>query len=121
MAFAFASDIGAGTDLSGFGTLKAAYQVGQLGGQPLTAWQGFYGLTMGNAKALSLDSHIGQLAPAYEADFVVIDPQATSLLARRMTHCTTLGERLFALMMLADDRAIYEAWAGGQCQHRRDV
>ena len=120
MAFSYASDIGAGTDLSGFATLKAAYQVGQLGGQPLTAWQGFYGLTRGNAKALSLDSHIGQLAPTLEADFVVIDPQATSLLDRRISRCTTLGERLFALMMLADDRAIFETWAGGKCQHRRD-
>ena len=120
MAFTFASDIGAGTDLSGFATLKAAYQVGQLKGQPLTAWQGFYGLTMGNAKALSLDSYIGQLAPTLEADFVVIDTQATSLLARRINRCTTLGERLFALMMLADDRAIYETWSAGQCQHRRD-
>ena len=120
MAFTYASDIGAGTDLSGFATLKAAYQVGQLGGQPLTAWQGFYGLTRGNAKALSLDSHIGQLAPTLEADFVVIDPQATSLLDRRISRCTTLGERLFALMMLADDRAIFETWAGGKCQHRRD-
>ena len=120
MTFTYASDIGAGTDLSGFATLKAAYQVGQLGGQPLTAWQGFYGLTRGNAKALSLDSHIGQLAPTLEADFVVIDPQATSLLDRRTSRCTTLGERLFALMMLADDRAIFETWAGGKCQHRRD-
>ncbi|RUR50415.1 guanine deaminase [Vreelandella populi] len=121
MAFTLASDIGAGTDLSGFATLKAAYQVGQLSGQPLTAWQGFYGLTMGNAKALSLDSHIGQLAPACEADFVVIDPNATPLLSRRISHCKTLGERLFALMILADDRAIYETWAGGQCQHQRDT
>ncbi|MCZ0926270.1 guanine deaminase [Halomonas janggokensis] len=120
MAFTYASDIGAGTDLSGFDTLKSAYQVGQLRGQPLTAWQGFYGLTKGNAKALSLDSHIGQLAPTLEADFVVIDTQATSLLKRRINHCKTLGERLFALMMLADDRAIYETWAGGICQHHRD-
>ena len=120
MAFTYASDIGAGTDLSGFGTLKSAYQVGQLRGQPLTAWQGFYGLTHGNAKALSLNSQVGQLAPSYEADFVVIDPHATSLLERRIQHCNTLGERLFALMMLADDRAIYETWAGGICQHRRD-
>ena len=121
MAFTLASDIGAGTDLSGFATLKAAYQVGQLSGQPLTAWQGFYGLTMGNAKALSLDSHIGQLAPALEADFVVIDPNATPLLSRRIGHCKTLGERLFALMILADDRAIYETWVAGECQHQRDT
>lgn len=61
----YASDIGGGTDLSGLATLKAAYQVGQLRGQPLTAWQGFYGLTLGNARALSLDDRIGRLARAW--------------------------------------------------------
>ena len=120
MAFSYASDIGAGTDLSGFDTLKSAYQVGQLSGQPLTAWQGFYSLTHGNAKTLALDNHIGQLAPSFEADFVVIDPNATPLLTRRIQRCSTLGERLFALMILADDRAIYETWAAGKCQHQRD-
>ncbi|TDO13950.1 amidohydrolase family protein [Halomonas ventosae] len=33
----YASDVGDGTDLSGLATLKAAYQLGQLRGQPLTA------------------------------------------------------------------------------------
>ncbi|WP_346797959.1 guanine deaminase [Halomonas sp. Bachu 37] len=119
MAFTYASDIGAGTDLSGFATLKAAYQVGQLKGQPLTAWQGFYGLTLGNASALSLDEHIGRLAVGKEADFVILDESATPLLARRTARCTTLGERLFALMMLADDRAVAETWAGGTRRHQR--
>ncbi|PMR77546.1 guanine deaminase [Billgrantia endophytica] len=116
----YASDVGGGTDLSGLATLKAAYQVGQLRGQPLTAWQGLYGLTLGNAKALSLDDKIGRLAPDLEADFVVLDPEATPLLARRHARCRTLGERLFALMMLGDDRSILETWAGGKCQHRRE-
>ncbi|MCB8890122.1 guanine deaminase [Vreelandella malpeensis] len=120
MAFTYASDIGAGTDLSGFGTLKSAYQVGQLCQQPLTAWQGFYALTHGNARTLSLDHAIGQLTPSMEADFVVIDPHATPLLARRIERCTSLGEKLFALMILADDRAVFETWANGECQHRRD-
>ncbi|RCV86022.1 guanine deaminase [Billgrantia montanilacus] len=116
----YASDVGGGTDLSGLATLKAAYQVGQLRGQPLTAWQGLYGLTLGNAKALSLDDNIGRLANGMEADFVVLDPDATPLLARRHARCRTLGERLFALMMLGDDRSILETWAGGRCQHRRE-
>ncbi|NYS61226.1 guanine deaminase [Vreelandella salicampi] len=115
-----ASDIGAGTDLSGLATLKAAYQVGQLRGQALTAWQGFYALTLGNAKALSLEGNIGRLAEGMEADFVVLDTSATPLLARRTARCETLAERLFALMMLGDDRAIAETWANGRCQHRRD-
>ncbi|NYT75160.1 guanine deaminase [Halomonas sp. QX-2] len=116
----YASDIGGGTDLSGLATLKAAYQVGQLRGQPLTAWQGLYGLTLGNARALSLDSEIGRLAPGMEADFVVLDLDATPLLSRRHARCRTLSERLFALMMMGDDRSVLETWASGRRQHVRD-
>jgi len=116
----YASDVGGGTDLAGLATLKAAYQVGQLRGQPLTAWQGFYGLTLGNARALSLDGHVGRLALGMEADLVVLDPAATPLLARRTARSRSLGETLFALMMLGDDRCVAETWAGGRCQHQRE-
>ncbi|MGB8712578.1 MAG: guanine deaminase [Onishia taeanensis] len=128
LATSLASDVGGGTDLCGFATLKAAYQVGQLLGQPLTAWQGFYRLTLGNARALHLDRHIGALQPGQEADIVVLDPAATPLLARRTerigkTGClepSSLGELLFALMMLGDDRSVFATWAGGECVHRQD-
>ncbi len=120
LAISYASDVGGGTDLSGLATLKAAYQVGQLRGQPLTAWQGFYGLTLGNARSLSLDGHIGRLAPGMEADLVVLDPAATPLLARRTARSRSLAETLFALMMLGDDRSVAETWAAGRLQHRRD-
>ena len=116
-----ASDIGAGTDLSGLATLKAAYQVGQLRGTPLTAWAGFHDLTRGNAVSLSLDDRIGSLTPGRDADFVVIDLFASPLLARRMGRTQSLAEELFTLMMLGDDRAIYETWAGGRLQHRRQT
>ncbi|MGS2743942.1 guanine deaminase [Halomonas sp. LS-001] len=114
MAFTYASDIGAGTDLCGFSTLKAAYQVGQLRGQPLTAWQGFYGLTLGNAKALSLANYVGQLEAGKEADFIIVDPCSNTLLSRRVQRCSTLAERLFALMILGDERAIHETWVAGK-------
>ncbi len=120
LAITYASDVGGGTDLSGLATLKAAYQVGQLRGQPLTAWQGFFGLTLGNARALSLDDRIGRLAPGFDADFVVLDPAATPLLARRTARCRSLSETLFALMMMGDDRTVLETWAGGRRQHRRE-
>nr|WP_298248638.1 guanine deaminase [uncultured Halomonas sp.] len=116
-----ASDVGGGTDLSGLATLKAAYQVGQLRGQPLTAWQGLYGLTLGNARALSLDARIGRLTPGHDADFVVLDPAATPLLARRTARSRSLAETLFALMMMGDDRCVAETWAAGRLQHRRDA
>ncbi|GEK45934.1 guanine deaminase [Bisbaumannia pacifica] len=116
-----ASDVGGGTDLSGLATLKAAYQVGQLLDQPMTAWQGFYRLTLGNARALHLDQHIGSLRPGAEADIVVLDPAATPLLARRTARTQSLAETLFALMILGDDRTVYATWAGGECLHRRDA
>ncbi|XKE43830.1 guanine deaminase [Halomonas organivorans] len=119
LATSLASDVGGGTDLSGLATLKAAYQVGQLLGQPLTAWQGFYRLTLGNARALHLDGQVGRLREGGEADIVVLDPEATPLLARRTARCRTLAERLFALMMLGDDRAVHATWADGRLVHRR--
>lgn len=121
LAISLASDVGAGTDLSGFATLKAAYQVGQLLDQPLTAWQGFYRLTLGNARALHLDEYIGRFREGAEADLVVLDPQATPLLSRRTARTETLAERLFALMILGDDRAVHATWANGRCVHRRDA
>ena len=44
--------------------------------------------------------------PGAEADFVVLDPQATPLLARRTTAARSLDELLFAFIILADDRAV---------------
>ncbi|MDN3526541.1 guanine deaminase [Halomonas sabkhae] len=119
LTVSLASDVGGGTDLSPLGSLKAAYQVGQLLGQPLTAWQGFYQLTLGNARALRLDEHIGQLRPGGEADIVVLDPDASPLLKRQNARCRNLAERLFALMMLGDDRAVHATWANGERVHQR--
>jgi guanine deaminase len=107
------TDIGAGTSFSMLQTLNEAYKVLQLQGQPLSAERGFYLATLGGARSLYLDDCIGSFARAREADFVVLDPAATPLLARR-TSGATLAERLFALMMLGDDRAVAETWVFGE-------
>ncbi|WP_110649784.1 guanine deaminase [Salinicola peritrichatus] len=120
LATSLASDVGGGTSLSGFGTLQGAYQVGALLGQPLTGWQGFYRLTLGNARALHLGDRIGSLQPGFEADIVVLDPNATPLLSRRLSQATTLAERLFAMMMLGDDRTVAATWANGRLAHDRE-
>jgi guanine deaminase len=49
---------------------------------------------------------VGNLAPGCEADFVVLNPQATPLLARRTAGANTLDELLFAMIVLGDDRLI---------------
>ena len=47
---------------------------------------------------------IGNLQPGCEADFVVLDPKATPLLARKTAQAASLDELLFSLIVLGDDR-----------------
>ena len=75
--------------------------------------------TAGAAKALSLDgangrSMIGSLQPGCEADFIVLNPSATPLLARRIARAGNLDELLFAMIVLGDDRLIERTVIGGQ-------
>ena len=100
------TDLGAGTSFSLLQTLGEAYKTLRLAGQTLTPEQGFYLATLGGARALCLDEFIGNFAAGREADFVVLDPAATPLLERRASRAATLAERLFALMMLGDERCV---------------
>ncbi|NMF88879.1 guanine deaminase [Aromatoleum petrolei] len=113
------TDVGAGTSFSMLQTLGEAYKVLQLNGQSLSPERAFYLATLGGARSLYLDDRIGSFAPGREADFVVLDPAATPLLARRSAACETLAERLFVLMMLGDDRAVAETWVMGEPAWRR--
>jgi guanine deaminase len=53
------------------------------------------------------------------ADFVVLDPAATPLMARRMERAEGLVEELFVLMMLGDDRAVAATYVMGEERWRR--
>lgn len=107
------TDVGAGTSFSMLRTLAEAYKVLQLQGQSLSPERAFYLATLGGARSLYLDDRIGNFAKGKEADFIVLDPAATPLLARR-TAAATLAERLFALMMLGDDRVVAATYLLGR-------
>ena len=62
--------------------------------------------TAGAASALRLDGVIGNLLPGSEADFVVLNPAATPLLARKTARAGNLDELLFAMIVLGDDRLV---------------
>ncbi|MGE8445010.1 MAG: amidohydrolase family protein, partial [Comamonas sp.] len=62
--------------------------------------------TAGAAKALGLPGVVGNLQPGCEADFVVLNPQATPLIARKTAQARNLEELLFSLIVLGDDRLI---------------
>lgn len=108
------TDIGAGTSFSQLQTLNEAYKVAKLGGHPLTAEQGFYLATRGGAEALRLEDRLGQIAPGFEADLVILDLKATPLLEFRLGHARDLAETLFVLMTLGDDRAVRATWIAGE-------
>jgi guanine deaminase len=109
-----ATDVGGGTHYSMLHTLGEARKVAQLKGRKLTALRGFYLATLGNARLLHLDSEIGSLTPGKFADLVVLDARATPVLAARDDLSETLEDRLFALSILGDDRAIAATYVRGK-------
>lgn len=108
------TDVGGGTSLSMLRTLSEAYKVLQLQGQTLPAWQALYLATLGAARALYLDDRIGNFSRGREADFVVLDPAATRLMARRIGKAHGPAETLFSLMTLADERAVAATYVMGE-------
>ena len=117
---AIATDVGAGTSFSLLRTLSEAYKVLQLQHQRLSVHEGLYLATLGSARALSLDSWVGNFEPGKEADFVVLDLASTPLLSFRAQHARDLDDQLFALMMLGDDRAVHSTYVHGVLRHMRE-
>jgi len=114
-----ATDVGGGTSLSLLQTMSDAYKVVQLQGQSLSAFKAFYLATLGSAQALSLDDKLGNFEVGKEADFVVLDMQATELMALRNAVAAAesldeLAEKVFAMMILGDDRVVQATYIAGK-------
>ncbi|SFU46648.1 guanine deaminase [Pseudoduganella namucuonensis] len=119
------TDVGAGTSFSALQTMNEAYKVIQLHKayaedpstrEPLTALKAYYLATLGAAKALDLDNKIGSFKVGNEADFIVVNPNATDLLKFRMQRATSIVDKLFVLQTLGDDRAIEKTYLMGKRQ-----
>ena len=114
------TDVGAGTSFSLLQTLNEAYKVCQMSGHSLTPLKAFHLVTLGAAESLYLDHRIGNFETGKEADFVVLDLQATDLMSLRMQAALSLEEKLFALMMLGDDRCVQATHVMGHRQYLRE-
>lgn len=108
------TDVGAGTSFSQLQTVNEAYKVQQLQGNKLSAFESLYHLTLGGAKALSLDQKLGNFEIGKEADFVVLNLEATDLQQLRQSYQQNLEDRLFALFTLGDDRNIDATYIDGK-------
>lgn len=109
------TDVGAGTTFNLLKTLGEAYKVGQLQQYKLSACEAFYHATLGGAKALDMDNHIGNFNVGKEADFVVLNPAVSALQQMRFANSRDIWEKLFVLMTLGDDRNIASTWVNGRC------
>lgn len=114
IAVGLASDIGGGSSLSLLRTMAAAYQHAALRGARLTPARAWYLATLGGARALALEKFIGNFLPGKEADCVVLDPVRIPELGWRVARAETLSERLFALMMLGDERCVVQTYVMGK-------
>lgn len=108
------TDVGGGTSLSLLKTASEAYKVLHLQHHALPAARALYLATLGAAEALYLDDRIGNFLPGKEADFVVLDPDASRLTARRTAAAETIEEAFFALLTLADDRHVEATFVRGR-------
>jgi guanine deaminase len=111
---AVATDVGGGSSYSMLRTLDEGYKVLQLRGQRLNPLRSFYMMTLGNARAMSLDDRIGAIEAGRDADLVVLDARATPQMALRMEAVDTLANELFLLQTCGDDRAVIETYVAGK-------
>ena len=107
------TDVGGGTSLSLLRTMNDAYKALHLQDQALPPMRALFLATLGAAEALYLDQHVGNFAVGKDADFVVLDPQGSSITARRDASAKSIEERMFALMVLGDDRNVHSTYLRG--------
>jgi guanine deaminase len=118
------TDVGAGTSFSLLQTTNEAYKVAQLRQQSLSAFKALFLATLGGARSLSLEASLGNFDPGKEADFIVLDPQATPLMAFRNgdqlpADLEALANTVFSLIMMGDDRTVYATYILGELAYER--
>jgi guanine deaminase len=118
-AVSLASDVGGGTSLSMLRTMADAYRVQALRGVRLSAFKALHTATLGAARALHLDHEIGRLEPGHTADVAVWDWAVEPVARARDALARDLHERLFAWMMLGDERNLVTTLVAGRTRYER--
>jgi guanine deaminase len=113
------TDVGGGSSFSMLRTVNEAYKTAAVQGTILSPLESFYYLTLGNARALSLEKFIGNFESGKEADFIILDLHNTPLLDYKMQHAKTLEDKLFNLAILSDDRAVQATYINGTLRYKK--
>ena len=114
-----ASDVGGGDSFSMFKVMNEAYKICRLNDFNLDPIKAFYLTTLGAAKVLDMDDSIGNFEEGKEADFIVIDLNATEIISQKNKIAVDINDILFNLMTLGDDRLIDEVYVLGQSAYKK--
>ncbi|MCJ8138970.1 guanine deaminase [Falsirhodobacter halotolerans] len=109
-----ATDTGGGSSFSMLRTMAAAYEIGQLRGDPLHPSALWWLATGGPAETLRAGHQIGNIAPGMEADLVVVNLSSTPAIAQAHGHASDIWQAAFPTIMMGDDRAIRAVWTNGR-------
>lgn len=131
------SDSGGGNTMSLLRTLDDAYKTGMIQAVchqrenkneealRLSAIKGLYAATLASARCLQLEDRIGNFDPGKEADFVVLDTGASSLLdfrrdgSRPVDGLQQACHQFFGLMMLWVPEVVQATYLAGTSAFRR--
>ncbi len=108
------TDIGAGTTPSMFTAMADAYKVQQVQSISLSPFHLWFMATLGGARALSMEQETGSLETGKSADFIVLDLDATPLIALRSERASSIEDLLAGLIFMGDDRAVSKAFIAGR-------
>jgi guanine deaminase len=108
------TDWGAGNTLSMFAVMDDAYKVAMLKSYKLPSMYRWFLSTLGAAKALHIDDKVGNFGPGKEADFIVIDPDASLFLQYRHERTQDIFDLLFVLMTVGNADNIFATYIYGE-------
>lgn len=108
------TDVGAGTSFSIWNTLAAAYQVQRLQQYNITPSQLLFLATLGGAKALGLESEIGNFEVGKSADIQVLDWSKNPILKARIESSHDSTQRFFACLFHFEPELIQSVYVNGK-------
>ena len=109
----FGSDVGGGDSLFMPRVMNNGYKAARMRGDSISPSGLWKTATLGGARALGLGDVVGNFDRGKEADFVVLDLGSSPILRGRLAAARDLEDALFALAMLADERAVREVYILG--------
>ncbi len=120
VASSLGTDIGGGTSFSMLQTMNAMYGTAKLGGEHLDGVQLFYLATLGGARGIGIDRHVGSFEVGKEADFVILDGGDSVQMKRRVNCARDIEELLFIYAMMGTAQNVRETWSMGERVYARD-